>query len=265
MNRKIIFFDIDGTIFCTRLGRVTDKVRACISQAQKRGHLCFIASGRPWSFLAENIRELSFDGYILANGAHIKCQDRDAGIQYLDREDVRELCRRFRQGNIQYILSTPTFSYIDRNFTGLLDFYTKCNIDFENLVHDFDEEEVFGRTLKIEAWTDTQEDVDYAASCLRKFASEIHGPGQTIEIYGKHVSKATGIRNVMKLLHLSREDSFCFGDGPNDVEMFQTVGNGFAMENGVDEVKNIALEICPDVEKDGVAVKMNELFERKVL
>ena len=39
MNRKIIFFDIDGTIFSTRIGRVTDRVKASIAQAQKRGHL----------------------------------------------------------------------------------------------------------------------------------------------------------------------------------------------------------------------------------
>ena len=83
MNRKIIFFDIDGTIFCTRLGHVTDRVKAAIAQARKRGHLCFIASGRPWAFIADNIRELGFDGYVLANGAHIKFQDMDAGIRYL--------------------------------------------------------------------------------------------------------------------------------------------------------------------------------------
>lgn len=265
MNRKIIFFDIDGTIFCTQLGHVTDKVKAAIAQAQSRGHLCFIASGRPWAFIAENIRELGFDGYVLANGAHIKYQDMDAGIRYLDRELVRDLCKNFRQGNIQYILSTPAHAYIDPAFTGLLKFFGKCNIDFQNLVHDFDEELIFHETLKLEAWADTQEQVDFAAKCCGGFANEIHGPGETIEIYGKHVSKATGIRRVLDMLRLPVEDSFCFGDGPNDVEMFETVGNGFAMENGVDVVKKLAKEICPDVEKDGVAVKLAQLFERGVL
>jgi len=265
MNRKIIFFDIDGTIFCTKLGRVTDKVRACIAEAQKRGHLCFIASGRPWGFIAGNIKEIGFDGYVLANGAHIKYQGRDMGIHFLDCGDVGELCRRFCQKHIQYILSTPEFSYIDRGFTELLDFYRHCNIDFENLVFDFDEEEVFSRTLKIEAWANTREGSDYAAGCCKKFASENHGPGQTIEIYGKKVSKATGIQKVVEMLGLQKEDSLCFGDGPNDVEMFETVGHGFAMENGVDAVKEIAREICLDVERDGVAVKMGELFERGVL
>lgn len=265
MNRKIIFFDIDGTIFCTQIGKVTDSVKTSIAKAQRHGHLCFIASGRPLAFIAENIKALGFDGYVLANGAHIRYQGKDLGIRYLEYEDVRELCRRLRQRNIPYILSTPACSCLDREFTKLQDFYGKCNIDMENIIHDFDEEEVFHRTLKMEVWVETQEEVDYVAGCSEKFASEIHGPGQTTEIYGKYVSKATGIQEVLKMLAIPVEDSFCFGDGPNDVEMFETVGWGFAMGNGVDAVKKAAKEICLDVEQDGVAVKMEELFARKVL
>lgn len=265
MKGKLIFFDIDGTIFSAGLGGVTERVKNAIAQARGRGHLCFIASGRPWAFIAENIRRLGFDGYVLANGAHIKYQGKDMGVECLDGEAVREMCRKFRQGNIQYILSTVSGSYIDREFTGLWDFFGKCNIDMENLILDFDEERVFDETLKLEAWAAGKEQVDFAAGCCHRFASEIHGPGETMEIYGKSVSKATGIRRVMDMLQVPVEDSFCFGDGPNDVEMFETVGNGFAMENGVEAVKNLAKEICPDVQKDGVAVKLEELFERGVL
>ena len=93
----------------------------------------------------------------------------------------------------------------------------------------------------------------------------IHGTRETIEIYGKQVSKATGILRVLDMLRLPVEDSFCFGDGPNDVEMFETVGSGFAMANGVQAVKSLAREICPDVEQDGVAIKLEELFHRGVL
>lgn len=152
MDRKIIFFDIDGTIFSSRIGKVTDRVISGIRQAQKRGNLCFIASGRPKAFIARNIKEIGFDGYVLANGAHIQYGGRDLGVCYLDSEKVRTMCSRFQEGNIQYILSTPAYSYIDSRFTGLLNFYRKCNIDFENLVHEFDREDVISRTLKIEAW-----------------------------------------------------------------------------------------------------------------
>lgn len=265
MNRKIIFFDIDGTIFSTRIGRVTDRVKASIAQAQKRGHLCFIASGRPWSFIAGNIKAMGFDGYVLANGAHIRYLGRDLGIRHLPREDVDSLCRSFRKKGIQYILSTPSYSYLDPAFTSLLNFYRGCNIDMEQILHDFEEEEVLDRTIKVEAWMETQEQSEYAASCCGAFASEIRGPGQTTEFYGKQVSKATGIKEVLQMLSIPVEDSFCFGDGPNDVEMFETVGNGFAMENGVTAVKSIAQKICPSVEDDGVAVAMAELFKRHIL
>ena len=56
MSRKIIFFDIDGTLFCPELGRITDEVKNAIKSVQKQGHLCFVASGRPYGFIAENVK-----------------------------------------------------------------------------------------------------------------------------------------------------------------------------------------------------------------
>lgn len=265
MNRSIIFFDIDGTIFMPGPKRISAPVRQSIAEAQRRGHLCFIASGRPWSFIAENVRELGFDGYVLANGAHIKYQGKDLKVRYLNYDLVKELCGQLHKKGIEYILSTPELSYIRRSSGRLLEFFAKCNIDFENLVYDYDEDEIFRRTLKLEVWAASQDEADYIERCCTKFASEVHGPGQTTEIYGKTVSKATGILDVLEMVHLPRNDSYCFGDGPNDVEMFQTVGHGFAMGNGVDAVKEIAQEICLPVEQDGVAVKLGELFEAGVL
>ena len=77
MKNKIIFFDVDGTLFSADIGYVTQAVKDAIKQTREKGHLCFIASGRPFGYIAENIKEIGFDGYVLANGANIKYQDKD--------------------------------------------------------------------------------------------------------------------------------------------------------------------------------------------
>ena len=72
MDKKIIFFDIDGTLYLPELGGITPAVREAIAKTQQKGHLCFIASGRPYGYIADNVKNIGFDGYVLANGANIK-------------------------------------------------------------------------------------------------------------------------------------------------------------------------------------------------
>ena len=53
----------------------------------------------------------------------------------------------------------------------------------------------------------------------------------------------------------------CFGDGPNDVEMFETVAHPIAMGNAIEIIKEKAETVCLSIHEDGVAHKLNELFD----
>lgn len=44
-----------------------------------------------------------------------------------------------------------------------------------------------------------------------------------------------------------------FGDDFNDIGMLKLCGKGIAMENAIQQVKDIADEICPSNENDGLA------------
>lgn len=261
MDRKIIFFDIDGTLFTSELGGVTEIVKSAIQQTRDKGHLCFIASGRPYGYIAENIKEIGFDGYVLANGANIKYHNQDLEERVLNYQDLKEMTHRLKKCNIEYVLQTSQYCYLDEKNECLLDFYKKCNIDFENFRFEYDEAEIMKKTVKVEIWVKDQQELDYAISCYEKFNYELHPDNHSMEVYAKDVSKATGILDVLKELHISIEDSYCFGDGPNDVEMFETVGHPIAMGNAIDIIKEKAEDICLGVMEDGVAYKLKELFD----
>ena len=260
MSRKIIFFDIDGTLFCPELGRITDEVKNAIKSVQKQGHLCFVASGRPYGFIAENVKEIGFDGYVLANGANVKYHNKDLTARYLNPEKVKELTECLKSKNIEYILQTPTLCYLNQSNQCLLDFYSHCNIDFHNLCYQYDEEDIIKRTVKMEAWTKNQEELDYAISCFQSFSYELHPDHHSLEIYSNEVSKATGILDVLHELNIDIKDSYCFGDGPNDVEMFETVGHPIAMGNAIENIKKRAEIICPSVQENGVAIQLEKMF-----
>ena len=260
MEKKIIFFDIDGTLYTPEFGGITQIVKDAIASTRKKGHLCFIASGRPYGYIAKNVKEIGFDGYVLANGAVVRYHDENIKVHYLNEYDVQKLCHALHNKNIEYVVHTTDLCYMNENNHCLLEFYKKCNIDFENFCFHYNEEEIFKKTKKIEAWVKTQEEKEYAVSHFDHFAYELHPDGHSMEIYAKDVSKATGILDVLNILNIDKKDSYCFGDGPNDVEMFETVGHAIAMGNAIDVIKEKSDEICLSVQENGVAYKLKELF-----
>ena len=54
-------------------------------------------------------------------------------------------------------------------------------------------------------------------------------------------------------LNIPTESIASFGDDFNDIGMLKLCGKGIAMQNAIDEVKQIANEICLSNEDDGVA------------
>lgn len=264
MSRKIIFFDIDGTLYAPENGGVTEKVKSAIKQTKNLGHLCFIASGRPYGFIANNIKEIGFDGYVLANGANIKYHDQDLETRYMNDHDVKRFVSDLKAKNIEYVLQTTTLCHLRKECKCLLDFYSRCNIDFDNFEYDYNEEEIMKKTVKIEVYGKTQEEINYIIEHCSSFSYELHPDQHSMEIYSSTVSKATGILDVLKDLDIDIQDSYCFGDGPNDVEMFETVGHPIAMGNALDIIKEKAENICLSVHEDGVAYQLQKLFDIKI-
>ncbi len=101
-----------------------------------------ISSGRPTAFIAENVKEIEFDGYVLANGAHIQFGNKDLRISYLNYDNLKELIEKLKIKGIEYVLQTPTYAYIDRKCINLISFFSKCNIDLCNFCYEFNEDDI---------------------------------------------------------------------------------------------------------------------------
>ena len=59
---------------------------------------------------------------------------------------------------------------------------------------------------------------------------------------------------------ISPAECAAFGDGGNDIEMLKLCGESYAMENAPHEVKNVAKNICPSNNDDGVLVALEKIF-----
>jgi Cof subfamily protein (haloacid dehalogenase superfamily) len=238
----IIFFDVDGTIYDGDPQGIRVHVKDAIHETQKKGHLCFICSGRPWGFISKQVKEIGFDGYVLANGAQIQYENKNLSVHYLEKEQMKSFINYFDERGFEYMIATPDATYLKAGFDYMYQFYGTCNIDIDEFIRDFDVDEVLSRCVKIEVYYRGPEEVPALRELAKDFFFLDQGSSYVGEISRNDVTKGTGIKETLEVLHIPVEESYCFGDGHNDVEMFKAVQHGIAMANAVDEIKAIATE-----------------------
>lgn len=76
------------------------------------------------------------------------------------------------------------------------------------------------------------------------------------EIMPREASKATAIRKLKGMLGCDKV--VCFGDGVNDIPMFQTANEGYAVANAVDELLKLSTAMIGGNDSDGVALWLAE-------
>lgn len=62
---------------------------------------------------------------------------------------------------------------------------------------------------------------------------------------------------------ISAQQVLAFGDMPNDLEMLQWAGHGYAMASGLPEVQQRVGRVCPGFDEDGVAQVIERMLRRQ--
>ena len=92
MDKKIVFFDIDGTLYDLANGiPVPESTRAAISGMQKNGHLAVLCTGRTISELEPELCEIRFDGIISGCGTYIEYREKELFYETVDNEIFRRV------------------------------------------------------------------------------------------------------------------------------------------------------------------------------
>lgn len=83
------------------------------------------------------------------------------------------------------------------------------------------------------------------------YQTDIYTNEQWLEIMPLNASKANAIRQLKSLLGC--EKIVAFGDGKNDIDMFELADESYAVENAHEDLKKYATDIILSNEEDGVA------------
>ncbi len=90
------------------------------------------------------------------------------------------------------------------------------------------------------------------------YQTEIYTKEQWLEIMPLNASKAKAIKQLQSLLDC--EKLVVFGDGKNDIDMFELADESYAVQNAHEDLKRIATSIISSNDEDGVAKWLDEHF-----
>ena len=91
----------------------------------------------------------------------------------------------------------------------------------------------------------------YENLCHCVFQRDIYSGEQWLEIMPQNASKARAVQQLRLLLGCDK--LVVFGDGINDLDMFEIADEAYAVENAVPELKAAATGIIGSNNDDGVA------------
>jgi len=254
-TKKAVFFDIDGTLIDAAHGQpfIRPAVRQALRRLQQQGHFIFIATGRPYAFLNEEIRGFGFDGFVLMNGAAVLLDDELIYSKPMENRLVQPICDACESQGVDYVLNGIYHSYLSRGASRLRAFYEDFHIDTQGFVTDFDRRETV--TYKMEFLAADEAGARLYDSFLSPELASMRDPfhRMNLELYSRTETKGTGILHTLEHLGIPVGNSFAFGDGVNDFEMIETVGTGLVMGNAGDALKERGDVLLPSVHEDGVA------------
>jgi hydroxymethylpyrimidine pyrophosphatase-like HAD family hydrolase len=113
---------------------------------------------------------------------------------------------------------------------------------------------------------------EHAVEKLAELAREVAGDALSVTFSGQHfievaaagVSKALGLAEVCKRLHVDPKRVVAFGDMPNDLAMLSFVGRGVAVGNAHPDVMAEGYETTASNDEDGVAKVIEELVATRM-
>ncbi|MCD8153755.1 MAG: HAD family hydrolase [Clostridiales bacterium] len=254
MSRKILFFDIDGTLFTPYPFSVPESTAAALKKARENGHLTFVNTGRTRSMIPEEIRALDFDGYVLGCGTRVYMHDRQLFFRTIPNLLCREVVDMARECRVAVTYEGGSrLLYDGANLARsafmeeFLSAYPKEDLSAygreESCVYTFDK---FLVQLLPESHREK-----FRSFCESHFSILAHTE-DVWEVVQKGCSKATGMEFLLKRLGISVEDSFAFGDGINDLPMLEYAGTGVAMGNASKDILPYCGYQTTPVDQDGI-------------
>lgn len=269
MNHKLLFIDIDGTLFDHAKDAIPESAKNAILSAKSKGHKIFLSTGRPYADIDQEILNFPLDGMIVSCGAVVYVDNKPIYCKTYPQKELISLIQFMLDNNIGFSLDGIHKNYLtEEAFNCLSSLMFKNNEDSElsrammakNNCFPFEDmkEEDLKEVVKISIFTKNKESCE---KLFQKIPESLVGfmyKNKHLNLYNgeisiKGITKATGLKKIATYLNKSIEDTIAIGDSLNDLDILQEAGLSICMGNGADECKEIADFTTKHISDDGLA------------
>ena len=245
---EIIFFDIDDTLRNSKNGFIPSTIPTIFKQLREKEILTGIATGRGIFGVVPEIKALKPDFFVTLNGAYI--EDKKGNVVYsnkIAKDKVEDYITWTKEVGIDYGLVGSHAAKLSRRTEMINQAIDPIYPDLEVDPDFYQKEDIY------QMWTfeDQGDDLtlpESLASTLRMVRWHEHS-SDVVPISG---SKAAGVAKVIDQLGLKPENVMVFGDGLNDLELFDYAGISVAMGVSHEKIKEKADYITKTLEEDGI-------------
>lgn len=279
MNKKIIFFDVDGTLVDVRPAReyIPESTVEAIRKTREKGNLCFLCTGRSKAEIYSHIIEVGFDGIIGAGGGFVEIGDSMLYHKKVGMEAINHVVDFFEEHNFDYYIESNGGLYASKHLVPRLEWISYGDLENDPEARKRKEEAPSHFIPSLKQGYDLHRD-DVNKICFlekegfpfekiyNEFKDEFNVIHCTVPSFGDDsgelsvpgVNKAYAIETLIKHLGIPQENTYAFGDGLNDIDMLEYCHTGIAVGNAKEGLKDIADEITDDIAEDGIYNSMKK-------
>lgn len=257
MKYKVIFLDIDGTIL-KRDHTYTDKTKEAIQEAQRQGLEVFLATGRPIHEIHGLAKELNIQSMIGYNGAFATYRGETIVHEVMPEKTVRYFYDLSQEHGHEFIMFTDEKNYFSDLESPVLEHFGRT---FQMTINAAFRPDILPRVLGLTVMGVLPEQVPLYEKENSVHLSKVRGTGieHTYDIIRDKVNKGEAIKKILEHLNIPKEAAIAFGDGMNDKEMLQAVGEGFAMGNANPDLLPYAKHQTATVDESGIYIGLQQL------
>lgn len=250
-EKKVVFFDIDGTLWNWHNEIPESTIRA-IRSLRQNGHRAFLCSGRSRAYIQNpDLFAIGFDGVVSGCGTMIEYGGETIFYKKLDVDLVEHTVNTVRKYGMRPILEGREYLYMDEREFAKDNYGKKLKAEIGPRLLTIADEWGRWEISKISCATETADREKCYEELKDCFDFIIHDIPVT-EFVPKGYHKGTGIEKVCEMLDTDIKDTIAFGDSANDIGMFRAAGIGVAMGNSSEDVKLEADYVTTPVMEDGI-------------
>ncbi len=262
--RKIVFFDADGTILDIKKG-VPQSAKEAVRKLTENGHDAFLCTGRAFSFVPEEVKQMAFTGMIANCGAYIEYKGKVLLDKEMTVEEAGLSAGILRSCGLIPVMEGTHFMYYDQDeYTNEVDWFAELitkqlGEKWRPIRGNENDMHIAKISAKIRPGCDERRAYAELAPYYDYVKHEEGMAGGTIEFVKKGFSKGFAIALVCGVLGYEKEDTVCFGDSNNDISMFEVTKTGVAMGNASPEIIKRAALVTEDMFHDGIYLGLERL------